>query len=81
MEIRPNQSREVAKKATQELLNSLPETYLVPCQWPVKMEAGKDSPVDKIKNDKENLARHKECYRRHNGLIELLKAREEKAPE
>jgi hypothetical protein len=81
LDIRPNQSRELAEKATQELKQSLPETYLVPCDWPVQMEPGKDFLLDHLAVDKENIKRHKECYRRHNGLIELLKAREAKAPE
>lgn len=63
-------------KALNNLEKEIDTVYLVPCEWPVGMVPGQDTPGDHLYVDEININRHKECYIRHNGLIEMLEKRE-----
>ena len=69
-EARPN-----LVKAVNDLDKEIEAVYLVPCEWPIGMLSGQDTLEDHLHIDKINIDRHKECYLRHNGLIDILNER------
>ncbi len=63
---------ELAKEAEDYISKSIPPMYLVKCKWMVPFQS--DSLASIQGTIKDNAVLFRDCFIRHNGLIEVLEA-------
>lgn len=67
---------DVAKEAIDAIGDSISPIYLVKCEWMREFDKEDDSLLTIQETVKINAEKYRGCYIRHNGLVDVLKERE-----